>query len=314
MKHPARKVHHSIARSLVPWLPRASHALGNTASIPFCRARPRGARVLRDHTTSGRLSRLATPTAALFAGLFLVLAATSVQAAAAPKTPPTKAAMQTMAPAPTPTAAPAPTPARASTGQASAGTPSLAPMADPGPSEPPAPAAGATTSTKAGGQEGGDKSKMRLRYQQDHSLTSILVPISFFLCILLLVGTIQYMSLRKDRNKHRTLQLMVERGAQIPVELITSQKRRGSDLRRGLVLVGTGLGITLFLLMTKDARSSGAFGLGLIPALIGCGYLLAWKLEGRNAHEQPQQRATYTDVDHFARTQPDEPDVDETRK
>jgi Domain of unknown function (DUF6249) len=166
---------------------------------------------------------------------------------------------------------------------------------------------GATASTNARTTEGDDGHDAARRNRRDHGLTSILVPIAFFLCILLLVGTIQYMGLRKDRNKHLTLQLMVEKGAQIPAELITSQKRRGSDLRRGLVLVGAGLGISLFLLMTKDARNSGAFGMGLIPALIGGGYLLAWKLEGRKQPEQPLPTATYSHDEKFASTQRDEP-------
>jgi len=163
-----------------------------------------------------------------------------------------------------------------------------------GPTDPVAkPAIGATASDKPTVAQGDGHDEARLTVRQDHKLTSIFVPLAFFLCILLLVGTIQYIGLRKDRNKHRTLQLMVEKGAQIPVELITSQKRRGSDLRRGLVLVGAGLGISLFLLMTKDARNSGAFGMGLIPALIGAGYLLAWKLEGHKHKDQPLPNAIY---------------------
>jgi len=240
-----------------------------------------------------------TPIAALCAALFLVFAATA--ASAAPKEPPAK-------PAP----APAPGPATATPGRASAGTPAPAPRADPDPSAAPTPAVGATASAGTGDKDAAAKDETRIRVSGDHSLTSILVPISFFLCILLLVGTIQYMGLRKDRNKHQTLQLMVEKGAQIPLELITVQKRRGSDLRRGLVLVGAGLGITLFLLMTKDARNSGAFGLGLVPALIGAGYLLAWKLEGQKSEEPPPPMATYPRGDDIAAPHRSAPTDDET--
>lgn len=254
-----------------------------------------------------------TPTGAFCAVLFLAFAATPAPAAAAPKDPPPKAAMQTMALAAKPAPAPAPTPAAASTGRATAGSSAPAPMADPGPSKPPAPAGGATTSFEPGGGDSAarDDRYDRRRRNLDDNSTGIFISIAFFLCILLLVGTIQYMGLRKDRNKHQTLQLMVEKGAQIPVELITSQKRQGSDLRRGLVLVGAGLGITLFLLMTQNARSSGFFGLGLIPALIGGGYLLAWKLEGRKLDKEPRPTATYANGGDFTRTQPDELDVGE---
>jgi hypothetical protein len=242
----------------------------------------------------------ATLTGAVCALFFLVCAAPSTPAHAAPVDPFTKPAMKAKAPAARPAPAPAPRPAPAPMGQASAGSPTPAPMAD----------LGVTASTRPGGEQW-LKDDPRRRYHKDHNLTGIIITTTLFLCILLLVGTIQYMGFRKDRNKHQTLQLMVEKGAQIPVELITSQKRRGSDLRRGLVLLGAGLGITLFLLMTKDARSSGAFGLGLIPALIGAGYLLAWKLEGRS--KQPRPTMTYANGDDLARTPRDELDVGGTQ-
>ncbi len=176
------------------------------------------------------------------------------------------------------------------------------------------PAIGASITAKPGNAAGDGHDAARRSGRRDHRLTSIIVPIAFFLSILLLVGTIQYMGLRKDRNKHQTLQLMVEKGAQIPAELITTQKRRVSDLRRGLVLVGAGLGISLFLLMTKDARHSGAFGMGLIPALIGAGYLLAWKLEGRKEATQLQPASPLLQYDEFGAPKDDEPNADEQSK
>jgi hypothetical protein len=241
-----------------------------------------------------------TPIGALGAVLFALFVLSASPAAAAPKGQPGKAGMAAEpAPRPVATPAPAPRPApeAAPAGRASAGNPAPAPLADPGPTSGPGSAGAATTPSSPDSEADADRRDRGFGRGSDHALTSILVPIAFFLCILLLVGTIQFLSFRKDRNKHQTLQLMVERGAQIPVELITPQKRQGSDLRRGLVLLGAGLGIGLFLLMTKDARNSGAFGLGLIPALIGGGYLLAWKLEGRQRAEPSRPTTTYTGGD-----------------
>ncbi len=209
------------------------------------------------------------PPLSLCAAVALTVIATSSPALSAPTgaRPSAKAAPRASAgqpDKPTPPGSPAPTaplegPAAASAAPATA--PSKAPQT---------PALGAP----ARPEEPREKSYNHI----NHPLTSIVVPIAFFLTIILLAGTIQYMGFRKEQGKQQTLRLMVEKGVQIPVELISPQKRRGSDLRRGLVLIGTGLGISLFLLLT-EARSSGAFGLGLIPALIGAGYLLAHKLE-----------------------------------
>jgi hypothetical protein len=51
-------------------------------------------------------------------------------------------------------------------------------------------------------------------------------------------------------------------------------------MRRGVVLVMVGLGLMLFLGAVNDWEG-GAWAVGIIPFLIGVGYLLVWKLEGR---------------------------------
>lgn len=197
------------------------------------------------------------------------------------KTDNTALAAPAAMPAPTPAAAktaPAPKPvAPAAMGSVTAAK-SAPPPQNLDPTRSHSPSGATTNPTPSAGDE--DPDREAKRYQGgDHTLTSIVVPVVLFLCIVLIVGAVQWSSFRKDRNRHQTLQLMVEKGAQIPVELITPQKRKSSDLRKGLVLIGAGIGTLLFLLLTHDARNSGAWGLGLIPTLIGCGYLLAWRLE-----------------------------------
>jgi hypothetical protein len=51
-------------------------------------------------------------------------------------------------------------------------------------------------------------------------------------------------------------------------------------MRRGVVLVMIGLGLMLFLGAINDWEG-GIWSLGIIPFLIGAGYLLVWKLEGK---------------------------------
>ena len=50
-------------------------------------------------------------------------------------------------------------------------------------------------------------------------------------------------------------------------------------MRRGVVLVMVGIGLMVFFGACSDWEG-GAWALGVIPFLIGAGYLLVWKLEG----------------------------------
>ncbi len=99
----------------------------------------------------------------------------------------------------------------------------------------------------------------------------------------LIVGVIMFFSYWKQRSLHRTVRMMVEKGQPVPESLFatpSSPIRQRSDMRRGVVLVMVGLGLMVFFGAVNDWEG-GAWALGIIPFLIGCGYLLVWQLEGR---------------------------------
>ena len=97
-----------------------------------------------------------------------------------------------------------------------------------------------------------------------------------------IVAVVLFYRHRKNAMLHRTLALMIEKGTPIPPELFTPEpKEKPSDLHRGIVLVMTGLGIAVFFAVRHDVN----WGLGMIPLLIGAGYLIAWKLG-----QKPQSR------------------------
>jgi len=101
----------------------------------------------------------------------------------------------------------------------------------------------------------------------------------------LIVGLIMFFSYWKARSLHRTVRMMVEKGQPVPEALFATPPaviRQRSDMRRGVVLAMIGLGVMLFLGAVNDWEG-GAWALGLIPFLIGCGYLLVWKLEDNKA-------------------------------
>lgn len=98
----------------------------------------------------------------------------------------------------------------------------------------------------------------------------------------LVVGLIMFFSYWKARSLHRTVRLMVEKGQPVPEALFAtphSPARARSDMRRGVVLIMIGLGVMIFLGAVNNWED-GAWAVGIIPFLIGAGYLLVWKLEG----------------------------------
>jgi hypothetical protein len=99
----------------------------------------------------------------------------------------------------------------------------------------------------------------------------------------LIVAVIMYFGFSKNRMMHRTIRMMVEKGQPVPAALLAPPapaQRQRSDMRRGVVLVMVGLGLMLFLGAVNEWEG-GAWSLGIIPFLIGSGYLLVWKLEGK---------------------------------
>ena len=98
----------------------------------------------------------------------------------------------------------------------------------------------------------------------------------------LIVGVIMFFSYIKARSLHKTVRMMVEKGQPVPEALFAAPHtpaRQRSDVSRGVVLVMIGIGVMLFLAAVNEFEG-GAWGLGLIPFMIGAGYLAIWVMEG----------------------------------
>ena len=97
---------------------------------------------------------------------------------------------------------------------------------------------------------------------------------AFDLAFLAVVALIVISAIRfRHATTRRRLDLarrMVEKGLEPPPELVGVQV--GNDLRRGLVLVSTGVGLLLASMLGGDRSLSPA---GLIPGFIGLGYLVS---------------------------------------
>jgi hypothetical protein len=105
----------------------------------------------------------------------------------------------------------------------------------------------------------------------------------------LIVAFIMYFGFSKSRMQHRTIRMLAEKGQPIPAELLAPPipaVRQRSDMRRGIVLVMVGIALMICFGAWNDWEG-GAWAIGVIPFVIGLGYLLVWKLEGAKKNEIP---------------------------
>jgi hypothetical protein len=110
-----------------------------------------------------------------------------------------------------------------------------------------------------------------------------IVFLSIFGAPVAIVVMIGIFSIIATRMRQRTIRMMVEKGQPVPAELLapaTRGMRRRSDVRRGVVWAMVGLGMMIFFGAVNDWEG-GVWSLGLIPFLIGLGYLIVWKLENK---------------------------------
>jgi Domain of unknown function (DUF6249) len=116
-----------------------------------------------------------------------------------------------------------------------------------------------------------------------------IVMLMVFGAPVLIVGLIMYFGFSRNRAMHKTIRMMVEKGQEVPAALLAPPPpavRQRSDMRRGVILLMVGTGLMFFFGAVNDWEG-GVWTLGLIPFLIGAGYLVVWKLEGKKDNPPP---------------------------
>jgi len=133
-----------------------------------------------------------------------------------------------------------------------------------------------------------DLLETELDYYNESGIPRFLTPpvalwssIVAFLTILAIVTMPIFFRHKKNLLLFDTINSMVAKEVAIPPQLLlsiqTTTKKR-SRLTIGIILSAIGLGVVLFFVFISDP-DEGIWSIGLIPLLLGVGYLILWRLE-----------------------------------
>lgn len=115
-----------------------------------------------------------------------------------------------------------------------------------------------------------------------------LVPFVGMAVAVLIVWIVMGMVRATDRHRHETIRQYLEKGVEVPWELLVDDGnpqtwKPVSDLRKATVWLALGLGLGLTAWIFSGNPKS--LALGLIFDFIGLGYLIVWKLEPKQLAE-----------------------------
>jgi hypothetical protein len=115
----------------------------------------------------------------------------------------------------------------------------------------------------------------------------IFIPFFVMSAPVLIVLILMRYRYRQTQARYRMLADLADKGVELPPQLLVEPRVVYSERRRALVLIGSGLGLMATLLALPghfdNGQSLGSlWGLGLLPLIIGLGYLLSWWLNRRD--------------------------------
>jgi len=105
----------------------------------------------------------------------------------------------------------------------------------------------------------------------------------------IIVATIVYARHRDRALRHGTIRVALERGQQLPPELLTDPqgaRSRRSDLSYGILLIFAGAGLSGFLWSVHNRH----WAAGLVCIALGLGYLVSHAVAPRDAPRQAGPR------------------------
>jgi len=115
-------------------------------------------------------------------------------------------------------------------------------------------------------------------------LKNVLIPIVAILApVGIVVIALDFVQRRQERL-HLTVVGLIEKGLPVPPQLLDPPRRPGiSPLMRAMTLVGTGIGLIVFLYTLLGTGPYMPWAVGAIPLAIGIAQLVAIGIESRRA-------------------------------
>ena len=118
----------------------------------------------------------------------------------------------------------------------------------------------------------------------------LLIPFVVMMAPVLIVVLLLRYRRQQTQARYTTLLQLADKGVDLPAQLLAEPDLAYSERRRALVLIGAGLGLMAMFLALPGQLDNGLsahslWGLGLLPLMIGLGYLASWWLNWR---EQPR--------------------------
>lgn len=114
----------------------------------------------------------------------------------------------------------------------------------------------------------------------------LLIPISMFLAIVLVVWIVVAFRFKTQQNIQTTYRAAIERGQELTPELLDrlgDSRPKHRDLRRGIVLIGLGLGLAVFgVALGEEDAVRPLIAVGALPFLVGVAYLGLWKFTAKD--------------------------------
>jgi hypothetical protein len=114
----------------------------------------------------------------------------------------------------------------------------------------------------------------------------IFIPLVVLTAPVLIVLILLRYRYQQTQARYRTLLQLADKGVDLPSQLLVEPNVVYSERRRALVLIGGGLGLMAMFLALPGQLDNGLsirslWGLGLLPLMIGLGYLASWWLNWR---------------------------------
>ena len=117
-------------------------------------------------------------------------------------------------------------------------------------------------------------------------IPTVIGPLLVTMAPVLIVLIILRFRYRQTQTRYQTLLQLADKGVGLPQELLVEPRVAYCERRRALVLISSGLGLMAMLLalpghLDNGQRVGSLWGLGLLPLMIGLGYLASWWLNWR---------------------------------